>query len=100
MGFLAAIGFFAMLGVDDDMFDMPEDDEDDDGAAADGAGGVAGLAAAGGDDGVIGALEFDGGFCAQTGAAIARAAAMATPDKRCFMLVVLCGSSNSTLRQR
>src|SRR6266436_1416504 len=38
----------------------------------------AGAAALGGDDGVIGA-------CAQTGAAIARAAAIATPFKRCFM---------------
>jgi hypothetical protein len=56
------------------------------GAAGALAAGAAG-AAAGGDDGVIGA------FCAQTGAAIARAAAMATPVKRCFMFVVLCGSS-------
>src|SRR5258707_9315715 len=52
------------------------------GAAAFGAAG----AAFGGDDGVIGAV------CAQTRAAIARAAAMATPVKRCFMLFVLFGN--------
>src|SRR5689334_15417038 len=46
------------------------------GAPAVGAAGAA--AALGGDDGVIGA-------CAQAGAAIARAAAIATPFKRCFM---------------
>jgi hypothetical protein len=51
------------------------------GAAADGCG--AGAAAGGEAGGVIGAVEV----CAQTGAAIARAAAMATPVKRCFMLV-------------
>src|SRR5712691_12957799 len=46
------------------------------GAPAAGAAGA--VAALGVDDGVIGA-------CAQTGAAIARAAAIATPFKRCFM---------------
>jgi hypothetical protein len=52
------------------------------GAAADGGGAIG--AAAGGEAGdFIGAVEV----CAQTGAAIARAAAMATPVKRCFMLV-------------
>jgi hypothetical protein len=50
------------------------------------AAGVAGAAA-----GFAGAAG--GVLCAQTGAAIARAAAMATPVKRCFMLVVLYGSS-------
>src|SRR5437867_583561 len=59
---------------------------------ADGAG-AAGAAAAGargaeGADGVIGAL-----VCAQTGATIASAAAIATPFKRCFMPFILCGSS-------
>src|SRR5271163_1504996 len=50
-----------------------------------------GVVVAGGEEGVIGAV------CAQAGAAIARAAAMATPVKSCFMLVFLCGSSDSTL---
>src|SRR5205807_5387499 len=62
--FLVAIGFIGAVA-----------DE------ADGAG-AAGAVAAGarGAEGVIGAL-----VCAQTGAAIARAAAIATPFKRCFM---------------
>src|SRR5580704_12338441 len=47
----------------------------------------AGAVLAGGEAGVIGA------FCANAGAAIANTAAIATPFKRCFMLVVLCGSS-------
>jgi len=51
------------------------------GAPADG--GVAGAAAGGEACGVIGGVDI----CAQAGAAIARAAAMATPVKRCFMLV-------------
>jgi hypothetical protein len=50
--------------------------------------GAAGAAAGG----VIGG-DAGGGFCAQTGAEIARAAAMATLVSRCFMIVVLCGSS-------
>jgi hypothetical protein len=53
--------------------------------------GVVEEAAGGAAAGVVGAGE--GGVCAQTGTAIARAAAMATPLKRCFMLVVLYGSS-------
>lgn len=55
------------------------------GASAAGAAGAVGSAAGADDDG--------DGPCAQTGAAIARTAAMATPVKRCFMLVVLYGSS-------
>src|SRR5580704_17651932 len=58
------------------------------------------------DDGVL-VVGFDGVegvigvLCAHTGAAIARAAAMATPVRRCFMLLVLCGSSGIvTTRQR
>ena len=45
-----------------------------------GAGAAVEAAAGARDDGVIGAP-----LCAQTGAAIARAAAIATPFKRCFM---------------
>jgi hypothetical protein len=52
------------------------------------AGAMAGALFAGGDAGVIGAL-----VCANAGAAIANTAAIATPFKRCFMLLVLCGSS-------
>jgi len=56
---------------------------------------VVGVEVAGGEEGVIGAVW------AQLGAAIARAATMATPVKRCFMLFVLCGNSGfGTTRQR
>src|SRR5271168_1781083 len=57
---------------------------------------VVGVEVAGGEEGVIGAVW------AQLGTAIARAAAMATPVKRCFMLFVLCGSSGfgTTLQRR
>jgi hypothetical protein len=72
IGFFAAIGFAAA------------------GLAAIGFAGAAGAAAGG--FAPAGAAA-GGAFCAKTGAAIARAAAMATPVRRCFMLVVLCGSS-------
>ena len=48
---------------------------------------AAGFAAA------AGAAGFIGAFWAQAGAAIAKAAAIAIPVRRCFMPIVLCGSS-------
>jgi uncharacterized membrane protein len=60
-------------------------------AAAAGAGAGAGAAcgAKGPAEPLVGLLPpgVIGAVCAQTGAAIARAVAMATPVKRCFMLV-------------
>jgi len=65
--FLVAIGFIGAAA------------DEADGAGAAGAA-AAGARGAEGADGVIGAL-----VCAQTGATIASAAAIATPFKRCFM---------------
>src|SRR5579872_1341615 len=76
MGFLAAIGFAGAAA----------------GGAEDDGGAAAGFGAKGPEEPLVG-LFPPGAFCAQTGAAIARAAAMATPVKRCFMLLVLYGSS-------
>ena len=67
--FLVAIGFIGAAA------------DEADGAGAAGAV-AAGARGAEGADGVIGAL-----VCAHTGAAIARTAAIATPFKRCFMLL-------------
>ena len=67
--FLDAIGFIGAA----------VDEADGDGAAGAVAAGARGAEGA---DGVIGAL-----VCAQTGATIASAAAIATPFKRCFMLL-------------
>src|SRR5262249_44454464 len=63
-------------------------------AGAAGAGAGAGFGAKGPAEPLVGLLPPGViGACAPTGAAIASAAAIATPVKRWFMLVVLCGSS-------
>jgi len=64
------------------------------GAGLAGAGAGAAGAGFGGVAGVIGA------FCANTGVASANTAAIATPFKRCFMIVVLCGSSGFVITRQ
>src|SRR5437016_3773762 len=66
------------------------DEADGDGAAGAVAAGARGAEGA---DGVIGAL-----VCAQTGATIARAAAIATPFKRCFMPLSSVAVPDGTIR--
>ena len=66
------------------------DEADGDGAAGAVAAGARGAEGA---DGVIGAL-----VCAQTGAAIARTAAIATPFRRCFMPLSSVAVPDGTIR--